>query len=93
MLRNNLCYHCGMPKPNKQSRAEYFRDYRATVKPIGERQAFRDGVNHAVKFLREKIGGRAVTGYQMATALERAGLESDTAEAKARQDFVRSLGG
>ncbi len=61
-----------MPKPGH---AEYMQRYRATVKPMRERQARQQGVDEAMAqayaFLREFIGERQVNGFEAAHMLRK----------------------
>ena len=74
--------------------AEYYRNYRATVKPIKEREAQRDGfkagVESCVETLRG-VGQRSMTGSQAALLLSRAMLGDDLSEIAARRRFLDTL--
>ncbi len=84
-----------MPKPSKQEQAEYMRNYRATVKPLSERKAenngVRSGVDRCIRYLRESVGGKAITGYVAAMMIERAMIENEPAESEARRRFVEGM--
>ncbi len=77
--------------------AEYQRKYRATVKPMNERKAHTDGVQdglaRCIKYLREKIGSRALTGHQAALMVERSMLDGEQNSVTARRQFVEALRG
>jgi hypothetical protein len=64
---------------------------------MGERKAhedgLREGIARVVKYLREKVGNRAITGYQCALMIERAMLETESNAVTARQQFIEALRG
>jgi hypothetical protein len=74
---------------------EYDRNYRRSVKPKKEREAHqegvREGLNMAIKFLRTVIGGRALTGYQSALALDKAMVGAELPEAQERRKFIEAM--
>jgi hypothetical protein len=78
----------------EKSRAEYYRGYRKTVKPMNEREArdegFRAGVEACVKVIRERGADKALTGYQMARLLERV-TGQEPYEVTARRALVKNL--
>lgn len=77
--------------------AEYDRNYRATVKPRNERAARQEGMREAiarcVKYFRERVAGKSITGYQAALMIERAMIEEEPAESEARRRFIDSMRG
>ncbi len=84
-----------MPRPSKAEQAEYMRQYRATTKPLGERKAANDGVksgiDRCIRYLRESVGGKAITGYVAALMIERSMIENEPAESEARRKFVDGM--
>lgn len=78
----------------KQSRADYFREYRATkaqMKDTKEMDLTRRGIGRAVEYLRQQIGQKAVTGHQAATLIERAMLEQELQEVTMRNQWIEAL--
>lgn len=75
--------------------AEYQRQYRKTVKPMNERKAKSEGVEEGlqkcIRYLREHIGNRALTGYQAAMMVERAMLETESFNVQARERLIDSM--
>ncbi len=73
------------------------RDYRKVVKPMGERKAHADGVQEGlarcIRYMRESIAAKSISGYQAALMIERSMLEFEPAEVRARQRFVEQLRG
>lgn len=56
-------------------------------------EGLQDGLARCMRYLREKIGSHAVTGYQAALMIERSELDGDTQEIIARRQFVEALRG
>jgi hypothetical protein len=76
------------------SGAKYHRDYRQTQKDqiAAERsKAILEGVQMAARFMRRVVAGKAITGYQAATAIENAMIATDTAEAQQRRAMVEGM--
>jgi len=84
-------------KPEKKSRAEYYRDYRAQTKSVAERdaykQGFKAGVDACIKFLREFGGDRAFTGYRYALWIQQKVSGEELFVMRERRKLVESLGG
>ncbi len=77
----------------KQS-AEYYRNYRATKAEMQEHKEAelkRDGINRCVAYMRNKVAGQAITGYQAALMIERAMLEIELEESAMRKRFIEQL--
>ena len=77
----------------KQS-AEYFRNYRAKKSEIvqnREQEIFRRGIARCVEYMRERVAGSAITGYQAAAMIERSLIANEPAESEARRRFVDNL--
>jgi len=78
----------------KPSRAEYMRDYRKTIKPMEQREAyadgFRAGVMACVQTIKLRAGNGALTGYQTARLLETC-VQLETWEEKQRKALIQSL--
>ena len=72
------------------SRAAYMKEYRKVNRPVKEREALKEGVKLCCKFAREVMAGRAYTGYQVATMLERF-VGTESAELVQRRELIRSL--
>ena len=77
--------------------AEYQRNYRATVKPMNERKAhsegFQAGLQRCISYLRQTIGGKALTGHQAALMIERSMLDGESNEIIARRQWIEALRG
>lgn len=87
----------GQMAAGAKSRAEYMRNYRRMAVPQiqrkAERDGMREGIDACVKFLREKVRGRALTGFQAAVIIERAMIDAELPEVAARRRFIDSLQG
>ncbi len=84
-----------MATDQKPSRAGYMRQYRATTRPMNEREAFAEGKSEGVesctKFLREEIGQRAFSGYQLAQKIDKAMLAIEPSDVVRNREMVESM--
>lgn len=76
---------------------EYMRNYRLRSENKRERAADQhgreQGIQTCVRFLREAIGNRALTGYQAARELERGIIAGESSELRMRRSFLQTIGG
>ena len=103
MAKEKTCPKCQTPRAPGQSYcpehyAEYMREYRPVASSQRDTQmrndGFTSGVQACVRFLRSKVGGSALTGYQAAKELERHVVKADIdAMLIQRQNFIRGLRG
>lgn len=78
----------------KQSRADYYREYRATKAEMKENknaELQKEGVRRCVEYLRTHVANQAITGYKAAMMIERALFEIELPEATARKEFIEQL--
>lgn len=97
------CSRAGCERPRASTHnycnehwAEYQRDYKAKHDKekieASFQQGLKNGVDACVRFCRERLGDRAITGNQAAQLLLRANQgESETAEAAQRRKMIESL--
>lgn len=83
--------------------AEYMRSYRARSGPKKERASYQRGFDEGVtsgfsagmtaclRYLRDEVGHRALTGYQVARDVEDSVTNTESAEVLARRAFLKSL--
>jgi len=73
----------------EKSRAEYYRGYRKTVKPLNEREAYQEGFKAGVQACVDVAKKRGE--FQLAVRLQRI-ASFETPELTQRRDFLKTLG-
>lgn len=76
---------------NAAAQADYRKRADRKREGAAHYRGFEEGIAICLKFLREQVGDRALTGYQSAKAIEKAVLSSESAEVLARRAFLKSL--
>jgi hypothetical protein len=95
-MAGKMCSRCGKnPRAAGHAwcvdcKAEKQQGYNTDRDQMLERRGVARGISLAVKFLREKIAGQALTGYQSAVAIERAMISTETAEVTERRAMIAS---
>ncbi len=77
--------------------AEYMRDYRSKADGKRERAAYQKGAQHGfeacIKYLREHVAGRSLSGYETAKVLEKNMLGPGAPELIAQRKLIASMRG